>query len=349
MQLLFKVVTAGPPAFPLVLDTSFQNHYSGVNRSMAWDEITPGIRQATERYVLDFIGEELYNSLAEMYNNDTTLSEEQTKLLQLLQDCIANYAIYHILPEKRSILESLGVVENTPQGASTPAAYPIYLAKRRAALDNGDTFLDRALAYMEKQVAAGDGWFDLWKNSSAYKLKTCDFFRQTSDLDDYLNIQGSRRSFISLTRYMKQVEEDFILPLLCDELYQLVLAATPTEVADYKLKPLVKKAVAYLGAAEAIPHHRIVIDGDGFRVVSQTDGQEDRRNMTNNVHENAIQALAQRCLEQGQKALSKLAEFLEANLADYPSYENSTCRTAPAQKSHSIRQSVDGIGAVGIF
>jgi hypothetical protein len=348
MDLIFKVITTPTPSVAEVRDTTFQEHYSGVNRSMAWDEITPGIRQATEKYVLDFVGEPFYNDLAAKYQSGATLSNPLLKTLELLQDCIANYAIYHILPEKRSILESLGVVENTPQGASNPAAYPIYREKRRAALDNGDNFLDRLLSYMESQVVAGNTAFDLWKNSPAYKLKTCDFFRHTSELDEYLNIQNSRRSFISLIRYMKQIEEDVIKPIVCDDLYELVIVSSPT-ADNAKLLPLLKKAVAYLGAAEAIPHHRIVIDGDGFRVVSQTDGWDDRRNMTNNVHENAIQALAARCQEQGRRAVAKLVQFLEDNIADYPTYAESTCRAKPVDKAHSIRQANNGIGAVGLF
>lgn len=348
MDLVFKVVTAGPPSTPLVLDTTFQNHYSGINRSMAWDELTPGIRQATERYILDFVGSELYDDLAAKYQAGTALTTAQAKTLELLQDAVANYAIYHILPEKRSILESMGVVENTPQGGSTPASYPIYKEKRRAALDNGDLFLDRLLSYLEAQVAASVAYFDLWKNSTAYSVKTCDFFRHTAELDEYLNIQNSRRSFISLVRYMKQVEEDVIKPILCDNLYALVLADTPL-AADAALLPFIRKAVAYLGAEKAIPHHRIVIDGDGFRVVSQTDGWDDRRNMTNNVHENAIQALAARCLEQGQRALAKLVQYLEDNIADYPDYEASDCRTKPVDKAHSILQGYDGVGMVGVF
>lgn len=315
---------------------------------MAWDELTPGIRQATEKYVLDFVGTDFYDTLAASFQAGTTLSDEQAKTLQLLQDAIAYYSIYHVLPEKRSVLASLGVVDNDPSSGSNPSAYPIYLEKRRSALQNGDDFLDRALSYMEQQVAAGDGGFDDWVGSEAYKLKTSDFFRHTAELDEYLNIQKSRRSFISLIRYLKQVEEDVIKPILCDELYALVVASTPLD-ADAKLLPFIKRAVAYLGAAEAIPHHRIVIDGDGFRVVSYTDGSEDRRNQTNSVHEQAIQALALRCKEQGSRAVAKLVQFLEDNIADYPSYETSTCREKPANKSHSIRQGSDGVGAVGLF
>jgi hypothetical protein len=312
---------------------------------MAWDELKPGIRQATERYVLDYIGTALYNDLAGKYQAGDALSQNQQAFLELLQDTIANYTIYHILPERRSVLSSLGVVEQSPQGGSNAATYPIYKEKRRGALDNADAFLDRALSFLEN---TGDAYFDLWKNSTAAKLKVSDFFKLTSELDEYVNIQQSRRSFISIVRFCKQVEEDHILPKLCSELYDQLLVASPS-AANVKLIPMVRKAVAYLGAAAAIPHHRIVIDGDGFRVVSQTDSWDDRRNLTNNVHESAVNALLVRCEQQGKAALAKLIAFLEDNLNDYPTYRDSTCRIVSASKEHSIRQSDNMMGAVGLF
>lgn len=348
MELVFKVTTDTPHSPEQVGDTNFKSHYSGVNTSMAWAELEPAVRQATEKFVLDFIGLELYDDIADKFQNDTGLTNEQAKTLQLLQDCIAFYTIYHILPEKNSVVASLGVVQNTPDGGSQPVNQWGWKAKRWSALENADTFLDRLLAYLEKQVAASVDYFDLWADSDAYSVKASDFFRHTAELDEYLNIQNSRRSFISLVRFMRQVEEDVIKPLLCDDLYTAMLTA-PLSAENALLLPMIRRAVAYLGAVEAIPHHRIVIDGDGFRVVSQLDGFDERRNMTNNVHEAAIGALMLRCEEQGRKAVARLSKFLEDNIADYPDYENSDCRERPAVKAHSIVNSTTERGAVGIF
>ena len=344
MNLVFKIV--GSPNPVLVGNTNFKEHFSGVNTSMAWADLSPAIRQATEKFVLPYIGEELYNDLAAKYQAGTALTVQQAKVLELLQDCIAFYAIYHILPEKNMAVTSAGNLQNTPEGGSTPTPQWGWKAARWNALENGDTFLDRMLIYLEKQVKADVSYFDLYKNSAAYKVKTSDFFKDTMVLDDYLNIQQSRRSFISLVRFIKQVEEDVILPFICTDLYAVLIGETALSAANAKLIPLIRKVVAYLGAYEAIPHHRIAIDGDGFRVVSQTDTFDDRRNMTNNVHANAIQALQDRCQKRGQEALKKLGEFLEKNIADYPLYRDSDCRTAPVQKGNSIIQSPDGIGAV---
>src|SRR5690606_29615724 len=100
MDLLFKITAGSPATPPQIGDTNFIEHYTGANRSMAWGEISPGIRQATEKFVLPYIGTELYDNLAAKYQADTALTDEQAKLLELLQDCIAYYTAYHVLPER---------------------------------------------------------------------------------------------------------------------------------------------------------------------------------------------------------------------------------------------------------
>lgn len=348
MQLLFKVTTNTPSDPIKAGDTNFGEHYVGVNYQMAWADLLPAIRQATEKFVLDFVGTDFYDSLALLYNNNTPLNTEQSRVLQLLQQTIAYYAIYHILPQKNAAVTSLGVLQNTPDGGSTPTNQWSWKAMRWDALENGDVFLDRLLSYMEAQVAANNTFFNTWKNSAAYKVKTSDFFRHTAEVDEYLNIQNSRRSYISLVRFFRQVEDDTIRPVLCDTLYQS-LKTSPATPANAKLLPYVKKAVAYLGAAEAIAHHRVVIDGDGFRIVSQTDQFDDRRNLTNNTHADAISALKGQCADRGNKYLADLRGFLENNLADYPDYANSTCREKGTDRRHTIVQSTSQRGAVGIF
>lgn len=348
MDLIFKI-TAGTPHSPeQVGDTDFKEHYSGVNHSMAWDELTPAIRQATQKFVLPFVGSELYDDLAAKYQADTALTAAQAQTLEYLQDCVAFYTIYHILPEKQTVVASMGVVQNAPQGGSQPTNQWSWKAKRWSALENGDSFLDKLLTYLEKQVTDAVAYFDLWADSDSYNVKVSNFFRQTSQLDEYLNIKESRRSFISLVKYMRDVEEDVILPLLCTEQFE-ALKASDLDADGLALRAKVRKAVAFLGLYEAIPHHRIVIDGDGFRIVSQTDQFDDRRNLTNNTHEAAINDLSQRAERKGRQYLAELRVFLKENEGTYTLWRDSTCNAAATVKSHSIVASPDGVGAIGIF
>lgn len=351
MDLLFKITAGSPATPPQVGDTNFLQHYSGANRSMAWAELTPGIRQATEKFVLPYIGSDLYDDLAAKYQAGTTLTDEQARVLELLQDCIAYYTAYHVLPERNAFLSSMGVTQNTPtEGSAAPVNQWGWKAKRWNALENGDAFLDKVLSYLDAQVVAEVAYFDLWADSVEYSKKVSAFFRSTASLDEFLNIQGSRRSFISLIKYLREVEEDVIRPLLCDDQFQALQALDVESDADaLALLKKVRKAVAFLGLQTAIPHHRIVIDGDGFRVVSQTDQFDDRRNQSNNIHEAAIIALATSAEQRGRRYLIELENFLRENADTYPLWRDSTCNTAPTKRGHSIVISPDRVGGVGLF
>lgn len=349
MDLLFKITAAQPSSPENVGDSDFILHYSGIHRSMAWAELAPGIRQATEKFVLPYIGSDLYDDLATMYQADDTLTDEQAKLLEILQDCIAYYTAYHIMPERNAFFTSMGVTQHTPtEGSAQPANQWSWKAKRWSALENGDSFLDKALEYLELQVQNAVAYFDLWKDSAAYNVKTSAFFRKTADLDQFLNLQCSRRSFISLVKYLNEVEEDIILPLLCDDQFS-ALQEPDLDADQTALVKKVRKAVAFLALHAAIPHHRIVIDGDGFRVVSQTDQYDIRQNQANVLHENAISALSQRAEQNGRRYLVELENFLRENADTYPLWANSTCNTTPTKRGHSIVISPDYVGGIGLF
>jgi hypothetical protein len=274
------------------------------------------------------------------------------RALALLQDCAAYYTAYHVLPERNGFLASMGVVQNNPTGGSAPVPQWAYKEKRWNALANADSFLDLLLAHLEKMVVDGEAAFDPWENSSAYKVTGSIFFRQTRDLDAYLNMQGSRRTFLSLIKYLRDVEDEVITPILCTDLIaelKTQLADGALSTANAALMKYVWKAVANLGLVSAIPHHRITIDGDGFRVVSQTDQFDDRRNQTNSIHENAIMNLMQAARDRGNKAIADLQAFLADNTGAYPLWKNSPCNNGGKASSHGLIASKNQVGGVGLF
>lgn len=349
MEIVFKVTASSPSTPPQLGDTNFLAHYTGANRSMAWAEVAPGVRQATEKFVLPYIGTAFYDDLVGKFHANDILTAEQAKALELMQDCIAYYTAYHILPERNAFISTVGVTQNTPtESSASPTSQWAWKAKRWNALENADTFLDKLLAYLEQQVAAEVAYFDLWKDSAAYNVRKSDFFRSTAELDEFLNIQGSRRSYVSLVKYMREVEEDVILPLLCTEQYNALLESD-LDADALALKAKVSKAVAYLGLNAAIPHHRIVIDGDGFRVVSQTDQYDDRRNQASNIHEAAIIALATTAEQRGRRYLFDLENFLRQNADTYILWRDSVCNNSPTQRGHSVVISPDRVGGVALF
>jgi hypothetical protein len=352
MPYLFKVISNTPSTPPTVGDTNFKEHYPDINRQMAWSEMETYIRQAAMKNLLPYVGPVLAD-LATKYDTTTVLSPAQQLTLELLQDSLAYYAIYHALPQKNVSINSMGVNQNTPtDGTAQPASQWSWKNARWAALENGDLFLDLALAQMERQVQADDDYYNLWKNSDAYTNEMSDFFRNTEDLDKYLNIKKSRRSFLSIIKYIKEVEEEVIKRELCTAQYQALvdgLKEGDLSTENKLLLQKVRKVAAYRGLYEAIPHHRIVIDGDGFRVVSQSDMFDDRRNQTNNVHESAIIALSEKVKNSADKYMKELKTFLNEFKDDYPLWRDSDCACTGTGNSHRIVVSPDGVGGIGVF
>lgn len=343
MQIVFKVVTNPVPTNPVIADTNIQDHYTGMNGQVAWKEVKPTIEQVTDDQIMPFIGEAFYNDLAAKFNAGTALDAAQARALELLQRATIHYAAHALMSDKVAAITSAGIFQNAPEGANATNQWS-FAEKKAHLLAAADTALDQLLEFLEKQTAV---YFELWSDSSEAKNKKSVFFTKTADLDDYINMKKSRRTFVSVVPFLKSAENNIVAPLLCDDLWALV--QTPNTDALRALVPYIKEIVAYKGCAEAVPHHRVVVDGDGFRVVSYSDGFQDRRNQTNSVHEQAVGALLTSYHRRGDEAITRLVKFLEKNLDTYPEYRDSECRTAPKDKSHGIMASPGGIGAVGLF
>lgn len=352
MKLPFKITSGSPSNPPCIGDSNFMSHYTGVNTSMAWEEIEPGIRHAVEKFILPYLGSEMYNLLCDYFDAPSAATADKDRALALLQDATAYYTVYHVAPERNTFLASMGMVQNAPTGGSQPTPQWAFKTAMWNALSNGDRFLDILIAHLESRVAVNDSWFNPWKTSEAYKATGSTYFRQTGDMDNHLNIQMGRRSFLSVVKYLREIEEEQIAPILCNDLTQEIvtqMASNAISPANQTLLRYIRKAVANLGVAAAIPHHRIVIDGDGFRVVSQTDMYDDRRNQTNNVHESAILGLQQAAAQKGARALADLQALLESNADTYPLWRDSDCRSKPKKNSHGLVVSPDRRGGVGLF
>jgi flagellar motility protein MotE (MotC chaperone) len=349
MVLLFKHNGSSSKVPLEVGGTNFAQHYSGVNKSMAWDELEPSIRQCTEKFVIPFIGEELYADLSEKFQENALATSAQRKIVQHLQDCIAFYAIYHILPEKTGVLASMGVVPNN--GNAPTITQWAWRNKRADALSNADYFLEKALSFLEKQVIDEVPYFDLYKNSAAYNFKTSAFFRRTVDLDEYLNIQNSRRTFASIIGYIRAVEQDYILPLLCEPLFSTMADPETASTTDPVLKKLliqIKKASAFMGLSEAVPHHRVIIEPNGFRFVSEIEGY-DQRAQQSEEQSNIITDLRQKSVEKGRKALAEALNILRNNESTFPTWTSSPCYSQVPDIGHTLIVSPNGKGGIGIF
>ena len=293
--------------------TNFKQHYPFVEGSMVWDEFKTVVRQATQAHVLPFIGEAMYAKLAADYTAGE-LSSEKAAIVAMLQDSIAHYAIYTALPYMPFVVSSSGIQKQQPTEGAVAMTHGERKDTRWNAHIDADSFLDGALKLLEN--TEGSYW-QPWRDHAAKQFKTSAFFKNADDLDEHLNIQGSRRAYINMVSYLKKTEESAVEWLLGYDLFEALKNPSDEAVMTTLLRK-VRKFVAQQSLYEAVPFLTLVIEGDGFKIVSRGDGIEERNGLKHQQHENAILRLQEAARQRSEQFKTELIEFLWKNKAKLP-------------------------------
>ena len=334
MVKLFKA--EGSIQNPNVADMGFLNHYADVNTNTAWSEILPAVEDAIGQYITPYLGNELLIDIAEKTENSTQLNASQTEFLRLLRRATAYYAATLFIPIKHTTTASAGEMQNNSAHTS-PASLSSLKFKIWQVTLQADKHMDALLAFLEKQVQANNTYFNLWKESAAYIKGTSPFFRYTAVFQHYFNIFESRRTFLALINHISDVCEDVISPIICDDLFieiKTQIQAGNISPDNDALLHHIRRTVAYLAVAKAAPFLSIVVESDGFKIVSSTEGM-DKRDAPMRQHQSQVEALTLRSLNEGTKNLNKLKKYITDNAQLYPLYLNSPCYTATQAKLRS--------------
>jgi hypothetical protein len=330
MKILFKKYTGAPGAADKVGDYNFKEHYPDVNRNMSWSELLPYIRQATRRFVIPFVGEELYDALADMVIAGAALDAAQEECLERLRDAVAYYTIMVTLPKKKTVVSSMGAVENTATEGTTGSSLWGFKTTLWSVAQDADRLMDEVLEYLEKQVVDGNLYFALWKNSNAYLAGKSDIFRTTSDFQNFQNINKSRRTFVAMLPVIKQAAKRHIIPAISEAQYddmvtklrESTLSANEKKLLEYVRAALAAWSVHY--AAEKFP---VLPDQDGFRIISNAEAV-DQRAYSAEVTQAAISGIKYAAEADARQNTADLVAFLHDNADTYPLWKASTSNPA---------------------
>lgn len=325
MTSIFKKTTGAPSATDKVKDYNFKDHYPEVNMNMMWSELEPYIRQATRRYILPVVGSDLYEDIADMIADNDAMTAQQAEFTERLRDAVAYCAVMVALPKKKTVLASMGPVENVAKEGTTASSLWSFRTTLWSVAQDADRNVDEMLAYLEQMVQSGAVYFDLWKDSDAYNVAKSDFFRTTADFSAFQNINGSRRTFLALLPILKQAARQHILPILgreqYDDLVSAVTAASPTD-EQLALLEHVRAALAAWAVYYATNKLPILPDQDGFRVISNADAIEQRA-YSAEITLAAIERIRAGAEQEARTNTADLQAFLSENSADYTIWADS--------------------------
>lgn len=325
MAIVFKLAQNAPSEAE-VQHSNFKEHYPEVNHSMAWDELTPYVEQATEVYVLPYVGQELYDAIAAAYNAGDALNTKQQRFLRLLQRAVAYYTIAHALPKKLAVVASMGAVNNTPAGGAQPVSQWSFKNQLWSVIKDADTFLDQLLEFLQKEVDAENADFAAWKNSAAYLEGKADLFRSTRAFQTYHSINGSYRTFLALIPYIQKAARKYVIPILGQAQYdELVAGLRDNDLSADQLALLqrVQSCLAEWSIYMALPALSCIIENDGLKVVSRTDGMDTRGNVASTFGKEAIDRHQYACEENGRTFRIDLIDYLYRNADTFPTWKDS--------------------------
>lgn len=326
MALVFKLEPGAVEATANVGNSNFKSHYPEVNRSMAWLELVPYIEQATDTYVLPYIGSGMYNAIVTAYHADTLTDAVLLKALNMMQRAVAYYTIMHALPKKLGVIASMGAVNQTPSGGAAPISQWTYHNQLMSITKDGDTYMDALLQEFHAQVVAGNDDFDPWKNHPAFMEGKSDYFRSVKEFQGYHSINNSHRTFLAIIPYITKATKRYILPIIGEAQHALLVTAIKTggvSNAENALIDKIRTCLAEWTLYMAIPALTVLIEGDGIKVISSTDGMSTRANVTSAFYKEAAKDHQYACESAGKTFRADLIEFLFKNSSDYPDWQTS--------------------------
>lgn len=334
MTLLFKPGTPENANKTTVGDSNFKSHFAQVQKNMAWETLQPFIRQATKLYLVKWIGQEMYDKVATMYDSGTP-NAVQTEFIERLQDAVAYYTMYLATPQLNLTTGDLGVgqhsdsertFERTTQWAFKNALWNM--------IQQADQFLDKALEYADEQVDGGNSWFDEYAESTAWTSKY-PYFPTTASLQEHIDIRDSRRTYLSMVKYSGTAFDKNLLAIIGkdmhDELVEEIQGSTLT-AENTLLVEKIRRSLSYYTLAESLPHMRVVLDGDGVKTVSSTDFYDASRTAGDEM----IVDLRMKSLENARMYRAEINKFLYQNADDYPTWKDSDRYITDSNRSYTI-------------
>lgn len=327
-------------------DTNFKEHYPAVNSSMNWLEFKPFVRQATENWIIPFLGADIYQDLVDYYIANTfDEADLEHQIMVKIQDSIAYFSIYESMPYLNITISDLGVTQKASENnTSTPVNQWRYKESRWQSLTSAFKALDQALAIMEANLS--NAWLDPWKTSDEFTRIRTDYFTTTSQLNQYLEIKNSRRNFKALVKYLKQSQKDLKKILgssFNDEFETKIKNGTALTDLETELADLCRHYLANKALAMAIPKLRLVMDEDGFSVITKTDSFTSKVS----ADQQKIDHLKMECIDQAGIYQKEILMFLygKQEETEFATFKNNSVKYRPQRK---VFGSDDGIGGIMI-
>lgn len=315
----------------------FSNQISDIQKFVPVDStlevksLEPYEQEVKNAYLLDWLGEEQYNDLADNFNS---LDEKQTKLLTYVQRVMANFVVLYYLDIAISIGNS-GASRVESENQKTPYKYQMTAAQERCT-KSGWNAIETMLKFLHKNKND----YPKWKDSEAMKRSRSILINTYAEFRAAYHVVNGRWVFEGLRAVMDDIELLAIKPTIGTAYYNSLKSEILDDTlsdANKKALKFIQKAVAYLTIEQAIAQKIGVIRNNTF-VFTESTGDDAMQQITKVVGSMSKKLNAH---TMGNRYLTYVKQFLIENLSDYPDFATHHNAKVEAQAAKPVIEPKD--------
>lgn len=220
------------------------------------EKLWPFIEQAERKYIKPLLEADLYDDLQKFCNDngswqsgsgeDATKTTELVRLIRIAELNLAFYIGFDVL---NVILSASGFQRQ--ESENFKGLYKYQEENLRKYFEStGYNGLDDMLKYIEDYIE----YFPEWEKSSIFAARKTAIIKDAETFDSICFINKSRITFLRLERYMREVIDFDIKPLLGDEYASMMAELAEDDPADNyaALAIEIQKPLAFLSCARLI-------------------------------------------------------------------------------------------------
>lgn len=278
------------------------------------------IRQVEDAYLVDVLGDELYNSLNIAYNLASTegsLNIAQQKLLDKCRMLIGPYVAYNYAPKSDVQLSDAGARRAETAQLKTAYAYQLQNLREQK-LREAEQAAEALLRFLDLNKVD----YPEWVSSIAFEAYTSLFIRNGRDFNALVTTASPYRNYWAWRYKMEEVEQQNIREALGDAMFNdlkaKAKAGTLTDTEKTLLFPL-RKAIAYFTISFAVPFHAVRMDSGGITVVNIRGGVQETDNRAP-AADNQLSNVIRNSADAGGVWLQNAINFILTNPTDFPLY-----------------------------
>lgn len=182
--------------------------YTTVSAAFDFNKVLAYRNRAERKFIEKLIGFTQYTNIVD-HNLDENSNSPMNRVKLLLSEAAANFSLLLALPSIQVNITNAGLKETTSTKSENSDWRAIRDLKRET-LKTANEALDDALEIMEVNSEV----FTDWASSDLYTVFKNQLVRHTNDFNTEWDIQNNRKTFLALTPHMREVEEQYLLPML---------------------------------------------------------------------------------------------------------------------------------------